>query len=87
MEARTKLSRAELEAAINVSPKEYPQNMPCAVCGYRWMQHLGTLCPAKPGGFLVAAGEMVPILPVYQEEMTFLPDVAYYNQNPDFDVV
>lgn len=87
MNAGTKLTRKEIEAAINVSREEYPQNMPCAVCGYRWMQHMGTLCPATPGGFATIDGQPAVIMPVFQEETTFLPDVAYYSQNPDFDVV
>lgn len=77
----------EIERAINVSPKEYPQDMPCAVCGYRWMQHMGLLCPSTPGGLRIADGQPVPILPTYQTETTFIPDVSWQNPNPDFDVV
>lgn len=82
-----KMTRHELERAISVDPKEYPQNCPCAVCGYRWMQHMGSLCPATPGGIMILDGEAVMVKPVFQEETTFIPDMAFYNQNPDFDVV
>ena len=85
---------AKMEAAANVSPSEYPQMMPCLACGYAWMQHKGTLCPQRPGGMqqvLRNGGtpeayiELVPVLPIWGDT-TFIPDVAYFNQNPDFDV-
>jgi hypothetical protein len=64
------LSPSQLEHAINVDPKEYPENMPCAMCGYMWMQHYGTLCPARPGYLELTTGKAV--MPIFQ--------------NPDFDV-
>ena len=83
------LSRQEREKALSVSKHEYPQDMPCAVCGYRWMQHHGTLCPIRPGYLTpVDMGdhiEMLPVAPIFGNK-TFIPDVAWQNQNPDFDV-
>lgn len=78
------LTDAERERAALVSPKEYPQEMPCAVCRFRWMQHRGTLCPKTPGYVSQVTGEAVPPT---MGDTTFIPDVAYYSQNPDFDVV
>ena len=78
------LSIDQIEHAMAVSPKEYPQDMPCMMCQYVWMQHKGTLCPARPGYFDPVTGN--PVAPIYQAETTFIPDVAYLNQNPDFDV-
>jgi hypothetical protein len=85
-----RLTRAERERAIAVSRNEYPPEMPCAVCGFRWMQHRGTLCPARPG-YLVPIDcgdhiEFMPVSPVFGDT-TFLPDASYFNQSPDFDVV
>jgi hypothetical protein len=85
-----RMSRREKETAMLVPKTEYPQDMPCTVCGYRWMQHKGTLCPQRPGGMIpidfVTHIEFIPVEPLWGDT-TFLPDVAYYNQNPDFDVV
>lgn len=78
------LSSSQLQHAINVSPKEFPENMPCAVCGFFWMQHMGTLCPARAGYFDPLT--MHPVMPVFQNTETFIPDVMYFNQSPDFDV-
>jgi len=76
------MTEKERERAMLVSPKEYPQNLPCAICGFRWMQHHGTLCPKQPGYLLFG----IPRAPI-MGDTTFIPDVAYLNQNPDFDVV
>ena len=81
-----KLTPRELQTAIEANPKEFPNEMPCANCGHRWMQHMGKLCPATPGGFMIIDGEMVPIMPVFQETKTFIPDVDYF-KTPNFDVV
>jgi hypothetical protein len=77
-----RLTDKERELAMLVSRKEFPQDMPCAVCHFRWMQHRGLLCPIRPG-FMSVTG--LPVPPVYGDS-TFIPDVAYFNQ-PDFDVV
>jgi hypothetical protein len=82
--ATRKMTPAEKERAALVSPKEYPQDLPCAICRFRWMQHQGTLCPIRPGYFDHVLGLPVPPL---MGNTTFIPDVAYLNQNPDFDVV
>jgi hypothetical protein len=87
---RKPLTVAEMERAINHDKHTYPNEMPCAICGHRWMQHMGLLCPVRAGGFLNVDGELVPVMPVYgnqQNGTLFVPDLAYYNQNPDFDVV
>ena len=47
-----RLTREQREKAMSVSPKEYPQEMPCLICGYRWMQHRGMLCPIRPGSMV-----------------------------------
>lgn len=74
----------EIEQAISVSPKEYPPDLPCAVCRFRWMQHKGTLCPRTPGYF---DRFLMQAFPPTFADTTFIPDLAYLNQNPDFDVV
>jgi hypothetical protein len=78
------ISKEEWSRAIQSDPKEYPQDMPCAVCGNRWMQHLGKLCPTRPG-YISEFGHPVPALFV-DSDTTFIPDTAYYKR-PDFDVV
>lgn len=79
----------ERERAMLVSKDEYPQNMPCAVCGYRWMQHKGLICPETPGYlFPLDMGdriEMVPVMPTFGNSL-FIPDVAF-EKEPDFEVV
>jgi hypothetical protein len=82
---RRPLTDAEILAAISVPATEYPQDMPCMLCHFRWMQHKGTLCPKTPGGFDLKNGRAV--LPTWQFYTTFIPDVAYMNPDPDFDVV
>jgi hypothetical protein len=81
------LTKQEIEKAINVDRNTYPGEMPCIICGHRWMQHMGTLCPHTPGGYIIVDGMLAAVKPIFQEETTFLPDMTYYNQNPDFDVV
>jgi hypothetical protein len=84
------MTPAEKERAMLVDRKEYPGEMPCMVCGFRWMQHKGTLCPSRPGyGFPLDCGDHIEIIPVppIWGNTTFIPDLAYYSQNPDFDVV
>lgn len=71
----------EKERAMLVSPKEYPEECPCAVCGYRWMQHHGTLCPKRPG-YLHPLGFPVP---PSLGDTTFVPDLAFFKE-PDFNV-
>lgn len=84
------MTDAEKLRAMSVSPKEYPQETPCAVCGYRWREHKGTLCVKRAATyFLLDMGthlEPVPIPPVLGDT-TFVPDLAYFSQNPDFDVI
>lgn len=78
------MTEQEKDKARSASKTLYPQEMPCAICGNRWMQHVGEMCPIKPGYLSRLTG-----LPVPPEtgETTFVPDAAFYNQNPDFDVV
>jgi hypothetical protein len=80
--------QAKIEAAANHDKNAYPQEMPCMLCGYRWMQHMGLLCPAKPGGFIPLrdTGELIPVMPIFRTDQFFIPDLAYYKE-PDFDVV
>jgi hypothetical protein len=80
------MTEAERERAMLVDRKEYPQDLPCAVCRYRWMQHKGSLCPKVPGHWARTPEGIVPIPPTFGDT-TFIPDVAYLNQSPDFDVV
>jgi hypothetical protein len=77
------MNNAEKERAMLVSPKEYPGEMPCAVCGYRWMQHRGSLCPKHPGYFSVILQRPIPPI---MGDTTFIPDVAFVKE-PDFDVI
>ena len=71
------------ERAMAVAKTEYPQDLPCAVCRFRWMQHKGTLCPKTPGYF---DHVLQMAFPPTLGDTTFIPDVAYLNQSPDFDV-
>lgn len=86
-----RLNQKEREAFAAVDRNTYPQDMPCAVCGARWMQHKGMLCSSSPGGvFFLDMGtyiEPIPIAPRFEGESFFVPDLAWQNQNPDFDVV
>lgn len=77
------LTPAEREKAMLANPKLYPQNMPCMVCHFRWMQHRGKLCPARPGHYSHALGRAVP--PV-MGNTEFVPDENFYKTH-DFDVV
>ena len=77
------LTDAEKERAMLVSKDEYPQEMPCIVCRFRWMQHKGTLCPKTPGYFDRFLQRPVP--PTFADT-TFLPDLDFYKE-PNFDVV
>ena len=73
----------------------FPENCPCAMCGHRWMQHKGEVCPVRVGEMRqtldgsgnYAGGQIHLILPEYRGSMTaFVPDEAYY-KTPDFAVV
>lgn len=66
----------------------FPENCPCAMCGYRWMQHKGEVCPVRVGEMRQSAtGQIHIILPEYRGSMTaFVPDEAYY-KTPDFAVM
>jgi hypothetical protein len=77
------VTNTEKERAMLSDKKEFPQDMPCAVCGYRWMQHHGILCPKTPGYFNHVLQTAVPPT---MGDTTFIPDVDYY-KTPDFDVV
>lgn len=81
-------SQAEIEAAANYKKDAYPQECPCAICGYRWMQHMGLICPATPGGFIPIrdSGEMIPVMPTFNLDSFFIPDMDFY-KTPNFDVV
>jgi len=78
------MTDADRERAMLVSPKEYPQDLPCAICHHRWMQHKGTLCPVSPGYIERDGGIKLPVFA--GSNSTFVPDLAYLNQSPDFDV-
>lgn len=78
-----RLDRAGRERAMLADAKEFPQEMPCAVCGNRWMQHKGRLCPAKPGYFDHVLQRPVP--PIFGDT-EFIPDANFYKE-PNFDVV
>jgi hypothetical protein len=77
-----RLDRLARERAMLVDPKTYPQEMPCCVCHHRWMQHKGTLCPARPGYY---GPDGIPVMPVFGDT-EFIPDVNFYKE-PDFDVI
>lgn len=84
------MTNKEWIRAAETKPTEYPQDMPCAVCGNRWMQHKGLLCPSQVGGLIVIDGVLAPVearFPLPPNATTFIPDVAWQNPNPDFDVV
>jgi hypothetical protein len=76
------LNSAAKERAMLADPKEFPQEMPCAVCHFRWMQHKGRLCPARPGYFDQLTGG--PVAPVFGNT-EFIPDVNFYKE-ADFEV-
>jgi hypothetical protein len=76
-----RLNAAERERAMSANKLEFPQEMPCAVCGFRWMQHKGKLCPARPGYY---GPDGKPVLPVFGDT-SFVPDENFYKE-PDFDV-
>lgn len=78
-----RLNAAERERAMIADPKEFPQEMPCAVCGFRWMQHKGRLCPSRPGYFDPLTQR--PVAPIFGDT-EFIPDANFFKQ-PDFDVV
>jgi len=78
------LTDADRERAMLSDRREFPQDMPCASCRHRWMQHKGRLCPVTPG-YLSRTG--MPMLPVFEgSNSTFVPDVNYFKE-PDFDVM
>lgn len=85
--ARYISSDIEREKLFLTNANLYPQEMPCAMCGYRWMQHKGEVCPVKPGGFKQTILGMIPIVPIFSGSKTaFVPDVEFYKE-PNFDVV
>ena len=80
----------ELEHARRFDPRTYPQDMPCLQCGYAWMQHSGELCPIRPGTMVLV--DMVDHyeyrgVPPVVGTTRFVPDLDYFNLNPNFDVV
>jgi hypothetical protein len=86
-----KLSPRDFEKFAAYPRESYPQEMPCAVCGYMWMQHKGMLCPLSPGGFIPietekGVFETFAVMPVFGDSL-FVPDLDYYKQNPPFEVV
>lgn len=77
----------EREKLFLTNANLYPQEMPCAMCGHRWMQHRGEVCPVRPGGFKQTVLGMIPIMPVfYGSKTAFVPDIEFYKE-PNFDVV
>lgn len=85
---KRRLTRAEIEKAALVSPLTYPQDMPCANCKRRWMQHKGLLCPVQDGYWSpvrAANGGFIAVPPKFGTDL-FIPDEAYYTP-PDFEVV
>lgn len=80
-------SDAEREKLFLENANLYPQDMPCAMCGYRWMQHKGEVCPVKPGGLKKTILGLTPVVPVFLGSKTaFVPDYEFYKE-PNFDVV
>lgn len=77
------MTQAERERAMSSRKDEFPNDMPCAVCGYRWMQHMGLLCPRTPGHYNQVLGTATPPT---QGDTTFIPDVDYFKR-PDFAVI
>ena len=77
-----RLTQAERERAMLAPRNLYSNKMPCMVCGFRWMQHKGTLCPSRPGYF--SQSLRMPIAPI-MGDTEFLPDERFYKE-PDFDV-
>jgi hypothetical protein len=83
-----RLTPAQVERAALASPYLYPQDCPCARCGFRWMQHKGLLCPATEGKWSTIQNPhtgMPYVIPPTFSDQTFIPDEAYYRE-PEFDV-
>lgn len=78
-----RLNAAQRERAMLADPKEFPQEMPCAVCGFRWMQHKGRLCPARPGYLDPLTHQAIPPA---MGDTEFIPDADFYKE-ADFDVI
>jgi hypothetical protein len=79
-----------MDIAVNFPAKTYPQELPCANCGFRWRQHLGLCCRVNEGGEISPVrgpkGERIVDLPNFYRNRFFIPDWDYF-QEPDFDVV
>lgn len=83
------MKHADYIKAASTPRTEYPQELPCMVCGNRWMQHKGTLCPAQVGGILMIEGHPAVVearFPLPENATTFIPDLDFLKQ-PNFDVV
>lgn len=84
---RRLLTPVERAQAVMQKKESFPQEMPCLQCGHMWMQHSGSLCPSGKFGMAIIADQIVMIPPDFKKSTTtFLPDVNYFNTNPDFDV-
>jgi hypothetical protein len=86
-----KISKRDIEKFSAYDKATYPQEMPCLVCGYMWMQHRGLLCPLSPGGLVPIETErgkfeMFAAMQIFGDSL-FVPDLDYYKQNPSFEVV
>ena len=76
----------EKQKAMQVSPKEYPEHLPCMNCGREWMQHKGTLCPHPDSATFRNVGGISMPVPYVPGDTTFLPDLDYF-KSPNFEVV
>jgi len=78
-----------VDAAINFDPRIYPQDCPCANCGFRWREHLGLCCRVNKGGDVSPLrgpkGERIVSLPNFYRNRFFIPDWDYFKE-PNFDV-
>lgn len=80
-------SNIEREKLFLTNPNLYPQEMPCAMCGKRWMQHKGEVCPIRIGELKETRLGMLLIMPLYHGSKTaFVADVEFYKES-NFDVV
>ena len=83
-----KLTPAELDTLSQVSPRKFPQMMPCLTCGNVWMTHKGMLCPEQVGHISDLKGPNgghIIITPKIGTNV-FVPDEDYYKR-PDFEVI
>jgi hypothetical protein len=67
-----------LLAKAKTHPRDaFPQHMPCVVCGFEWMAHLGLLCPSQEGEIHPLSGPnggFIIALPEFDGVNLFVPD-------------